>query len=123
MHLRNRLFLVVGLILGLVGILLTLVWSLELGIVTLLVLNLLLLMLLSLQRRQLARVQQRMLTLMKSDKDKATVPNVENLDATKIRQDLKITNKKVIGLLQAQQRNLDLMNVKMEDMLKDKKSG
>lgn len=118
---RDKVFLMIGLLVGIVGVVVTLIWRVDAGIVALLMLNLLVLAILLLQRRQLAKVQQRTLALMNSRERPSPVPSAENLDASKVRQDLKISNKKLVGLLQAQQTNLDLLNNKLESLLE--KSG
>lgn len=116
---RDKVFLLAGIIVGLVGIVATLVWDLEVGIITLLLLNLLNLLILVLQRRQLGRIQQRTLALLQSREGKPSQGRGENPDTAKIQHDLKISNKKLVGLLQAQQANLDRLNEKFEAIRAD----
>lgn len=113
---RDKAFLLTGLLVGIIGVGFTLFWRVDAGIVALLLLNLLVLVILFLQRRQLAKIQQRTLALLNSRERPAPVQSAENLDASKLRQDLKIGNKKLIGLLQAQQTNLDLLHSKLETL-------
>lgn len=111
---RDKVFLLAGTIVGLVGVVATLLWNLEVGIITLLLLNLLNLFILLLQRRQLGRIQQRTLALLQSREGKSSQGRGETLNAAKIQHDLKVSNKKLVGLLQAQQTNLDRLNEKIE---------
>jgi len=114
MNSRDKALLIIGVIIGLSGVVLTFAWSVEVGIVTLLAMNLLLLLLLILQRRQLARVQQRTLSLLKFRESEIPARDVGRVDVSGLQRDLKISNKKILGVLQAQQNNLDLLNEKIE---------
>ncbi len=108
MNLRDRMFLIFGIGAGLLGIVGTITWSLETGVVALIVISLVILVLLVLQRRQLARVQQRTLTMLNAHQTMKPVVGQEPQES------IAIPTKKILGLLQAQQVSIDLINDKIE---------
>lgn len=108
MNLRDRMFLIFGIGAGLLGIVGTITWSLETGVVALIVISLVILVLLVLQRRQLARVQQRTLTMLNAQQTMKPVVGQEPQES------IAIPTKKILGLLQAQQVSIDLINDKIE---------
>jgi len=111
---KDKLFLVFGGGVGVVGIVATILWSVEAGVVALITISLVILTLLALQRRQLARVQQRTLSMLN------VLQTTKPVTAPKPPSDqesIAIPTKKIVGLLQAQQMNLDLLNSKVETYL------
>lgn len=111
MSLRDKMFLAFGTMIGVLGVTATLLWSIEIGVVALLLLGLIILVLVVLQRRQLSRVQQRTLTLLNARRQDAKPVQV------KPQESLAIPTKKVVGLLQAQQMSMDLLNEKLDRVL------
>lgn len=111
MKLRDRLFLVSGIGIGVLGVIATLLWSVEAGVVALLLLGLIIFILVILQRRQLSRVQQRTLAMLNAPKEDTKRVEV------KPQENLAIPTKKVVGLLQAQQMSMDLLNEKLDRVL------
>jgi len=111
---KDKLFLVFGGGVGVVGIVATILWSVEAGVVALITISLVILTLLALQRRQLARVQQRTLSMLNTlqTTKPVTVPKPPS-----DKESIAIPTKKIVGLLQAQQMNLDLLNSKVETYL------
>jgi|SRR5699024_2817971 len=126
MHSRDIIFLVVGVAIGVVGILGTIIWSTKVGILALLVLGVLVLGLVILQRRQLARIQQRTLSLLNSYRvadtpsKVADVPSKISESDPSTRRELAVSTKKIIGMLEAQRVALDILNGKAERALSQK---
>lgn len=111
MNMRDSLFWALGAVIGILGIIGTLLWSIEIGVMALLVMSLIILALLVLQRRQLAKLQQRSLTMLNSRKqDPKPLP-------VKSQESLAIPTKKVVGLLQAQQISMERLNQKVDRAL------
>jgi len=120
MNTRDLVFLVVGAMIGLTGIVSALVWSVKLGIVALIVLSLILLVLLVLQRRQLGKVQQRMLSILNAQQKSAKSATTPNLSRVAVPQEnIAIPMKKIVGLLQAQQISMEKLNAKLDSALLD----
>jgi len=114
MSTKDKFFLFFGGGVGIVGIVATILWSVEAGVVALITISLVILTLLALQRRQLARVQQRTLSMLNTlqTTKPVTVPKPPS-----DKESIAIPTKKIVGLLQAQQMNLDLLNSKVETYL------
>ena len=114
MSTKDKFFLFFGGGVGIAGIVATILWSVEAGVVALITISLVILTLLALQRRQLARVQQRTLSMLNTlqTTKPVTVPKPPS-----DKESIAIPTKKIVGLLQAQQMNLDLLNSKVETYL------
>lgn len=114
MHLRDKMFLLSGFLLVLVGSVLSILWNLLAGLISLLLLAYLCLILLVLQRRQLARVQKRTLDLVKWTTKRGTraAPSVK--DGSK--QCAEIPTKRIIGILQAQQMSMERLSRKIDSL-------
>jgi len=112
MHLRDKMFLLSGLLIVLVGSVLSILWNLLAGFIALLLLAYLCLFLLVLQRRQLARVQQRTLDLVKWTTKRGTRPTTSSTDVSK--QCVEIPTKRIIGILQAQQMSMERLSRKFD---------
>lgn len=114
MHINNKIALILGWALTAIGIVITLVFSATAGIVVLLLLASLMLSLQVLQRQQLAKVQARTLLLLDGQKknlkavQKNSTVNIERAST----EELPI--KRLIGLLQAQQVSIEILNDKIE---------
>jgi len=103
---RDKVYLLIGLCLGLLGIVSTIVWTIKVGMLLLFLLVMLLLILIVLQRRQMAKVQERTLKLLQfQQNDKTDTHSSIAVD---------LASKKIIGLLQAQQMSIDLLNDRLE---------
>lgn len=107
MRSRDFLLLLVGLIIILFGILGSIFWTMFAGLVSLLLMHFLVLFILVLQRRQVGRLQGRVLELVRANK----AASRQNAEAVTEDQ----TGKKILGLLQAQQVSLDIINNRFED--------
>lgn len=120
MNTRDLVFLVVGAMIGLTGIIGALLGSVKLGTVALMAMSVILLVLLVLQRRQLAKVQQRMLSILNAQQksaESATAPNLSRAAAPQ--ESIAIPTKKIVGLLQAQQISMEKLNAKLNRALPD----
>lgn len=125
MHLRDKVFTLAGLLIGVSGILATIFWSMEAGIVALLTLSLLNLVLVMLQRKQMAKMQQRTLSILRIQQSEKSVGEVAPLNASQMNslQNLPVYTKKIIGLLQAQQISMDVLNQKVEHAMEQNTSN
>lgn len=123
MNSRDLIFLVMGTFVGLAGIGTTLVWSIDAGIIALLAMGVILLVLLILQRRQVAKLQQRMLSVINQQK-KANAETEKNQPrVANPPESIAIHTKKIVGLLQAQQVSMEMLNAKFERALDDVSDG
>ena len=122
MHLRDKIFLASGGVLAVGGAVLTFAWNVEAGIAALLALSLVILVVVLLQRRQLARIQQRTLAILNSQQalidslKSASVPSSErskNSDKG-VQEDLALSTRRIVGLLQAQHVALELLHERLE---------
>lgn len=102
MSARDKLFGLLGLLIAVAGIISTLFWNVEAGIVALLLLSALIGLLILLQRRQLAKLQQRMLVLLSADKFRNKSGAKQSIDTQEW--------KKVLGLLNAQQISMEILS-------------
>lgn len=109
MYSRDKIILGFGVVVTLLGIAATLSWSVMIGVIAVLVMSLLVLSVLLLQRMQLAKVQQRTLSILQADKEtRQSITSVERSGS--------VATKKIIGLLQAQQISMEILNDKIEDV-------
>ena len=108
MYLREKVYLGLGLLLGTIGIVSSVFWSIKVGIVFLTFLVMLIFVLIVLQRRQLAKVQHRTLRLLQNQGKKP----VREEGRAEI--SVHIATKKIIGLLQAQQISMDLLKDRLD---------
>src|SRR5690625_2832550 len=100
MNFRDKLLTGLAIFLTALGVFLSLLVSVEVGIVVLFVMVLLLCFIVLLQRKHTARLQQRILTLIQLEKEakhSTSLARRHEID----------TNKKIFGHLQAQQVSLD----------------
>jgi|SRR5699024_558014 len=116
MHSRDVTFIVVGLAIGAVGIVGTIVWSMKVGVLAFLVLGVLILGLVVLQRRQLARIQQRTLSLLNTTRALGSESKISVLEPGTSRE-IAVSTKKIIGMLEAQRVGMDILNEKVEKAL------
>lgn len=108
MSLRDKAIAGLGFVLTALGIVFTILWSVESGLIVLLLLGLLICLLFILQRRQMARVQQRLLKLTELVRDcEAEVQGAEQREL--------ILHKRLLGHIQAQQMGLERLNNKLDD--------
>lgn len=107
MQLRDKIFLLVGGLIATLGVIATFLWTVSAGVGALLLLGLMILMLLVLERRQLAKIQERSLHLLRVTEKPKRTPYSE--DST-----VRISTKKIIGMLQAHQVSLDLLAEKID---------
>lgn len=117
MNSRDLIFLVMGVLAGLAGIVTTVVWSVEAGIIALLAMSVIFLVLLILQRRQIAKLQQRMLSVLNHQQKAKAVTEKNQPIAPKRPESIAIPTKKIVGLLQAQQVSMEMLNAKLERAL------
>lgn len=103
---RDLLFFVAGAVVGCAGIGASLLWSPIAGIIAQLLLTVGLFLLLVLQRRQVAKVQARTLEILRHAKESQNRPDGNSKRVV-------VFEKNILGLLQAQQTNLDLLNQKL----------
>lgn len=109
MYSRDKIVLFSGFILVVMGILTTFFWAVEGGIVALLLISLLVLILLVLQRRQLAKLQQRTLRLQQSNNSLTrSIAAPDQIES--------VSTKKILGLLQAQQISMEVLDDKVEEI-------
>lgn len=117
MSTRDLALLVTSTAAGIAGIILTLVWSVEAGLVVLFVLILGLMGLLFLQRRQLAKLQQRTLLMLNRQQEMISMKASTSAVVTKSSESIAVPTKKIIGLLQAQQVSMEILDAKLERAL------
>lgn len=115
MYYRDKFLLIAGLLIVAVGSILTVVWHISAGIVAILFLCLLCMILLVLQRRQLSKVQQRTLAILRTPAQH--VPQVDVSACNDCRQDMTVYTKKIVGMLQAQQTSMEILNDKFENKI------
>lgn len=121
MNLRDKIFLTLGFGLTLVGILATVLYGTNAGVIILILFLKLILILQLLQRKQLARLQERTLTTISAiNKHKQTAQKLASTDSNGHKNDV-ISNKKLIGLLQAQQVSMEILNDKIGQLTKQSK--
>jgi len=107
MYTKDRVALLCGFLIAVFGALCTIFWSAVVGLLSLILLNLLVVVFVFFQRRQLLKMQQRLLGLVQSDRQIMLRLQEQNLYEGS-------STKKILGLLQAQQVGLDMLNAKIE---------
>lgn len=112
MSLRDKALTGLGIALTVLGITLTIFWSVESGLIALLLVGLLICLLFVLQRRQMARVQQRLLKLAELVRDCETAVADAN-------QHQLVLHRKLLGHIQAQQISMELLNNKFDDVFEN----
>lgn len=117
MSTRDLALLVTSTAAGIAGIIFTLAWSVEAGLVVLFVLILGLMGLLFLQRRQLAKLQQRTLLMLNRQQETISMKASTSAVVTKSSESIAVPTKKIIGLLQAQQVSMEILDAKLERAL------
>lgn len=114
MNARDKYILGLGMILAIFGVISTIFWSLRLGLIALVLMYLLVLLLLVLQKNQMAKVQQRVLSLIQLDREaKRNVAASERKDLA--------AEKRLVGLLQAQQMSLDMLKNELTEIARDRR--
>lgn len=104
---RDLIFVSVGTLLGGIGIAASFLGRDTLGMIALFLLGLLILFLMILQRRTQARVQERILYLVKAENKRSKIGGANSSASTPSTDSNAVLAKKVVGLLQAQQISME----------------
>ncbi|WP_022871636.1 hypothetical protein [Yaniella halotolerans] len=118
---RDMLFFGLGTLVACIGVIASLLGSKIIGIVATLVIGSLILVLLLLQRKQMAAMQQRTLGILRKVNSgyeivsALTQPQSEqHLSKKEVGEALQVPTKKLVGLLQAQQMQIDALSSQIE---------
>lgn len=113
---RDKLFLSLGVFVAAVGVVALILELTSVGLAVLFFLCLILLVLLLLQRKQIAAVQKRTLQIIRALDSFPATGSVEVLDcgSQEIEESLRISSKKIVGLLQAQQKHIDQLSNRLD---------
>lgn len=101
-------FAAAGFFVTVAGIIATLLWDPQGGVICVLILGVLLLSLVLLERRQMAKLQERVLGLMKTENDRKRKVPSQSLEAANW--------KRILGILQAQQVSMDILSKQIRDL-------
>lgn len=113
---RDKLFLSLGVSVAAVGVVALILELTSVGLALLFFLCLVLLVLLLLQRKQIAAVQKRTLQIIRTLDSFSATGAVEVLDygSQEVEESLRISSKKIVGLLQAQQKHIDQLSNRLD---------
>lgn len=113
---RDKLFLSLGVFVTAVGIVALILELTSVGLAVLFFMFLVLLVLLLLQRKQIAAVQKRTLQIIRTLDSFPATGSVEVLDcgSQEIEESLRISSKRIVGLLQAQQKHIDQLSNRLD---------
>lgn len=114
--LRDLIFIGAGVVVAGAGIGASLLWSTVAGVIAQLLLTGGLLLLIVLQRRQMAKIQARTLEILRYTKGNRNQPS--KTDKRPV-----VFEKNVLGILQAQQTSIDLLNQKLDALSSQRDHG
>lgn len=125
MNKRDAAILVCAVVLSSVGVVLSLLGYTDFALITVFLLLLMVIVLMTLQRRQLGVLQQRTLKLLRQDVKISShvTPETSPLSADQAELAIHIATKKILGVLQAQQNEIQLLSEELKSSRNSRSGG